>query len=154
MQATETGAVVRNTQPLFLKKFRLFRSPLPVINETPVTALGSPPAINQPNQSSSASAIISSAPANVNTIVASSVSNLFATTISPAKSASPTPRSSHEIILTTFQIFVRAMIKHLKSSSRLELDPSDGAFDTLPQRLTDAPFYRSNAVFQLFRPKY
>lgn len=136
---------------IFPKKVPSFRSPLPGIKETPETALGSPPVINQPNQSSAASATISSALANVNSMVASSVSNLFATKISPAKLASTTPRSSHEIILTTFQVFVRAMIKHLKSSSRLEQDPSDGAFDTLPSKVNRSHMNRSNAVFQFFR---
>ena len=162
------SSVVRNRSSsaehsnMFPKRVPSFRSPLPVIKETPVTASASPSAINQPNQSSAASATISSALANANAMVASSVSNLLATQKSPThththtqththKLASSTPRSSHEIVLTTFQVFVRAMIKHLKSSSRLEQDPSDGAFDTLPSKVNRSPMNRSNAVFQFFR---
>jgi hypothetical protein len=60
-------------------------------------------------------------------------------------------RSSNEITVSTFQIFVRAMIKHLKSSSRMEPDLSDGAFDALPSKTVKTSLNTRSNVFQFFR---
>ena len=61
-------------------------------------------------------------------------------------------RSSNEFILSTFQVFVRALVKHLKSSGFSEKQSKDSAFDSLPSKNVKMPVLSLQvSVFQFFR---
>jgi hypothetical protein len=83
------------------------------------------------------------------------VSNL---TISPKNSSARLQstnapnRSLNEFILSTFQVFVRALVKHLKSSGFSEKKSKDSAFDSLPSKNVKMPVLSLQvSVFQFFR---
>jgi hypothetical protein len=61
-----------------------------------------------------------------------------------------TQRSSRDVVMSTFQVFVRAMVKHLKSTSRFEQDSSDDPFISLPSKSVKVPI-SARPVFQFFR---
>ena len=95
--------------------------------------------------------------------VASAVSHMsISKQSSPAKPASflsvassppVTSRTSASFYVSTFQVFARAMVKHLKSSNRFEPDSADGAFDSLPEKTARGTTTQRSAigVFQFFR---
>ena len=61
-------------------------------------------------------------------------------------------RSLNEFILSTFQVFVRALVKHLKSSGFSEKQSKDSAFDSLPSKNVKMPVLSLQvSVFQFFR---
>ena len=85
--------------------------------------------------------------------VASAFSNIAPPKQSPAKLAgppSPSSRPSTIFYVSTFQVFARAMVKHLRSSNRFEPDSAGGAFDNLPARGTTTQ-RSATGVFQFFR---
>jgi hypothetical protein len=90
-------------------------------------------------------------------IVAEALSSAVSTLTSPRHRNSfstkmpATSRSSNEIIVSTFQVFVRAVIKHLKSSGSPELQLSDGAFDALPSKIGKSLISRQPGALFFFR---
>jgi hypothetical protein len=104
-------------------------------------------ALNQTQEPSPYPPVASGSSTTVVSVVGSLVS------LNPASSVvtSANQRSSHEIVVSTFQIFVRAMIKHLKSSSRMEPDPSGGAFEALQSKAVKTHIHARSNVFQFFR---
>jgi hypothetical protein len=138
--------------PMIPSRVKSFRSPLHALTEDASEAI--------PLAATNIAEVLSSPAASfmlVSSALSSGLNSMMSSNVSTIKSdssphAAPViHRSSNEIVVSTFQIFVRAMIKHLKSSSRMEPGPSDGAFDALPSKAVKTSINARPNVFQFFR---
>jgi hypothetical protein len=106
--------------------------------------ISSNPAIEEVSAFSIVGHSVSMGVSNLTTSQKNSYARLPATNV--------TNRSSNEFILSTFQVFVRALVKHLKSSGFSETKSRVSAFDSLPSKNVKMPVLSLQvSVFQFFR---
>jgi hypothetical protein len=137
VEVTKPGSI--NSVHLIPKRVSSFRHPI-IAEDASEPACREAP--NQTEEPSPSSFVASGS----STMVGSVVGNP-----APSVVTSANQRSSHEIVVSTFQVFVRAMIKHLKSSSRMEPDPSGDAFEALQSKAVKPQTHARSNVFQFFR---